>query len=51
MKLHQKETEQARQKLKGQVLNTQTFIRQLQYEETKGTDSLTMLEDQNNSID
>lgn len=45
------ETESARQKIKNQVHNTQTFIRQLSYQESKLTENLSNLQDQNNSID
>lgn len=48
---YQIDTEAAREKIKGQIHNTQTFIRQLSYEESKLSESLSTLEDQNNSID
>lgn len=45
------ETDNAREKIKNQIHNTQTFIRQLSYEESKLTQNLSNLQDQNNSID
>lgn len=45
------ETDNAREKIKNQIHNTQTFIRQLSYQESKLTQNLSNLQDQNNSID
>ena len=45
------ETDNAQKKKKNQIHNTQTFIRQLSYEESKLTQNLSNLQDQNNSID